>query len=221
MLGMAQWGERFCCGERRVFGVRFAWAMLREGRGRDVRRARRYFARCGVEQLAAEEAICRALSLPPPSALALQAARAAEITRLYLRARGIGARECTLLVSAGRVTPALVSAANALCVRLRYLELDIPGGEGARLAACLRRGLGVAAQERPLPKRLRRGEVALLFTPGELDAGEGLALALYEPLEGLGWRVRGEVVPPPLAAALYASGALRAQDFSPVLTDVV
>lgn len=213
MLGAAVWGRRFWCGERRAFGVRFAAVTLRPGSGRDVRRAARYFAACGVRFALCPAGLEAALGveLPPPGPL--QRANAARLLRLFLRAKGV--RAAKLYLAGEGATEELCAAARALCPAVRYLRLDVERG-GEALSARLRRELGVAAELGPVPARLGREEAALLFAPRAAEAGEGTLLALEEPL-AVTWQAGQYPVPAALAAALHLSGAEAGRTLRPRL----
>lgn len=218
MVAFVAWGERFGVEEQRVCGVPVLFVSLRQGRGRDARRAARLLSRAGVRRAAFPEAFS---SLPafaahgilPAEQTPLREARAAALLRLCLRQRGLRPEALTLVLCGAAPSRALAEAVHTLCTRMRYLRLDLDTG-GAALAAQLRRTLGVSPRLCAPPSVLRENEAALLFAPRCIAPGAGLVLPLYDDALRVTWRVRGETLQTPQAAALF--GALGAEEFFPV-----
>lgn len=220
MVAFVAWGERFWVEERRVGGVPVLFVSLRQGRGRDARRAGRLLSRAGVRCAAFPEAfpalpVFTARGIFPAAQTPLREARAAALLRLALRQRGLRPEALTLVLCGAAPSRALAEAAHTLCARMRYLQLDLDAG-GAGLAARLRRELGVSPRLAPAPSRLRVNEAALLFAPRRIDPGAGLALPLYDDALRVLWRVHGETLDTPRAAALFNTMRIDTQDFVPL-----
>lgn len=222
MVAWVEWSERFGAEERRVGAARVLVLSLRRGIRRDARRGARLLSRAGVHCAAFPEAfpalpVFAARGISPAAQTPLREARAAALLRLALRQRGLKPEELTLVLCGTSPSRALTDAACSLCARMRYLQLDLDAG-GAGLAARLRRELGVSPRLAPAPIKLCANEAALLFAPRRIDPGAGVLLSLYDDALRVLWRVHGETLDTPRAAALFATLAFDAADFLPVET---
>lgn len=220
MVAWVAWGERFSAEERCVGGVRVLVLSLRRGWwGRyDAHRAARLLSRAGVRHAAFPEAFAflplfAARGISPAPQTPLREARAAALLRLCLRQRAL--RPETLVLCGASPSRVLTDAARTLCARMRYVQLDLDAGGGG-LAARLWCELGVSPRLVPAPPKLCANEAALLFAPRDIDPGAGLVLPLYDDALRVTWRVRGETLDTPRAAALFNTMGIDARDFVPV-----
>lgn len=101
----------------------------------------------------------------PVAVTPLYRAMAGEWLRAELAARGLTAT-ATVAVCGDRLTGELVRTVTELCLRYRYVLLDIPSG-GEELARQLRREYGVSLLLRPAAEQLAAAEGAVLFAPGK------------------------------------------------------
>ena len=222
----ARRGRRPALEESRVLGLRLlrasipAPAGLGEGRllGRTAR-AGRALARAGVRRvLAAADFPCwpalAAAGLRPVETEAFCQTLAVPLALAWLRRAGVRPTRACLALSGPRVGRPLFAAAEALCPRVRHLIVDVPGGEGAELAAWLREEYGAAV----LDPAAAEPDLTLAFAPGGRTAGP--ALELYGPAPGLDGLcpapAEGDLPAGldrlPLLALLWESGRLGAGD---------
>lgn len=152
----------------------------------------------------------------PVDVLPLYRRLAGEWLRAGLAARGVSGAAMAALC-ADRLTGEAVRAVTELCLRYRYVLLDVPEG-GEELARQLRREFGVSLILRPAAGQLAAADGALLFSPRPELRGP-VALALYDgaqPPENVRMRLPAleEQLPQgcrrdQLLAALWGAGALR------------
>lgn len=125
-----------------------------------------------------------------------------------LERRGVLPAQSRVALTANRLCPALIQAANALCREIRGIRIDLPGEEGERLAWDLQRQFGV-----PTVPCAAAVDVTLSF------GGEGGDLRLWDrdfDLSGLRLKARGVELPPDeeaqVLALLWEQGRLRRED---------
>ena len=159
----------------------------------------------------------------PVETVPLRRALAAPLTRRRLEGLGRRPTEAVVGLCGDRMSRELWDGARALALRYRYVLLDAPGGED--LARELRREYGISLLLRPSPDQLERADALLLFSPRKDLAGENPVFYTLYP-GGEGGRGRLPLVLPlaladqtepncdreQLAAALYAQGAVTAED---------
>lgn len=152
----------------------------------------------------------------PVETLPLYRRLAGEWLKTSLAAKGLGGAT-TVAVCGERLTGELVRTVTELCLRWRYVLLDVPDG-GEELARQLRREFGVSLVLRPSAAQLAAADAALLFTPRP-ELRNGVTLALYEgaappehvrlELPALEEQLPAGCRRDQLLAALYGAGALR------------
>lgn len=123
------------------------------------------------------EAVFAKHGVLPVETARLYRSLAGEWLRSELDARGI-AGITRVAVCGDRLTGELVRAVTELCLRYRYVLLDLPDG-GEELARQLRREFGVSLLLRPAAGQLEAAEAALLFAPRP-DLRCAVALPLYD-----------------------------------------
>lgn len=142
----------------------------------------------------------------PVSTLPLRQALAADHTRWLLAERGIPAAGARVAVTAGTLTGQVARTVTELCLRHRYVLLDLPYG-GEELCRQLRREYGVSLLLGPDKDQLEGAEALVLFDPRtDLTCRNPAVLRLYDetaPLPPL-------LLPPALEEKL-PEGADRAQ----------
>ena len=149
----------------------------------------RELARCGVR---------------PVSTLPLRRALAADWVRWVLEKQGKGTAGARVAVCAAQLTGEVVRTVTELCLRHRYVLLDLPYG-GEELCRQLRREYGVSLLLGPSKEQLEGAEALVLFDP-RTDLKNPTALTLYDesqPLPPMG-------LPPAMEQSLPA-GADRGQ----------
>ena len=231
MIGFVTWTEEKPprrAEERTILRMRFCAAdILRRERtpaavlrGR-ARAAARALSRAGVvravfpEDFAFLPAFAKQ-NVVPVDVLPLYRRLAGEWLRAGLAARGVSGAAMAALC-ADRLTGEAVRAVTELCLRYRYVLLDVPEG-GEELARQLRREFGVSLILRPAAGQLAAADGALLFSPRSELRGP-VTLALYDgaqPPENVRMRLPAleEQLPQgcrrdQLLAALWGAGALR------------
>ena len=128
----------------------------------------RELARCGVR---------------PVSTLPLRRALAADWVRWVLEKQGKGTAGARVAVCAAQLTGEVVRTVTELCLRHRYVLLDLPYG-GEELCRQLRREYGVSLLLGPSKEQLEEAEALVLFAPRE-DCHSRRALALYDESQPL------------------------------------
>ncbi len=125
-----------------------------------------------------------------------------------LERRGILPRQSRVALTAQRPCPELIQTANSLCRSVREVRIDLPGGEGERLARSLQRQFGVPVVPPGVPV-----DVTLSFGGGAGD------LQLWEEEFSLsGLRLKADGVEPPaeieqqVLALLWERGRLKRDD---------
>ena len=120
----------------------------------------------------------------PVSTLPLRRALAADWVRWALAERGAGGAR--VAVCADRLTGEVVRTVTELCLRHRYVLLDVPYG-GEELCRQLRREYGVSLLLEPPKEQLEGAEALVLFDErAELARREGrVVLDLYDECQPL------------------------------------
>ena len=162
------------------------------------------------------EAVFAKYGVFPVETARLYRSIAGEWLRSELAAKGISGAS-RLAVCADRLTGELVRTMTELCLRYRYVLLDVAEG-GEELARQLRREFGVSLLLRPSAAQLESAEALLLFAPRE-NLRCAVTLPLYDGAPApqnvaLSIPALEERTPPgcrrdQLFAALCAAGALR------------
>lgn len=148
-------------------------------------------ARCGVR---------------PVSTLPLRRALAADWVRWVLEKQGKGAAGVRVAVCAARLTGEVVRTVTELCLRHRYVLLDLPYG-GEELCRQLRREYGVSLLLGPSKEQLEGSEALVLFDPRtDLMRKDPAVLTLYDETQAL-----PPVSLPPAVEAALPQGANRSQ----------
>ena len=165
------------------------------------------FERCGIR---------------PAEALPMYRELAPELVSRAMEEKGLSSASAVIAVAGDRLSAELTRAVTALCLRNRYVQLDVPAG-GEELGRSLRRSLGVPLVVTSARERLEQADVLVLFSERPtLSLGNGVVLPLYDeeklpPLPDL--KLPGgiaEQMPPgcsrtQMMAALWETGALRAE----------
>ena len=221
MIGVVTWTEEKPprrAEERTILRMRFCAAdILRRERtpaavlrGR-ARAAARALSRAGVVRAVFPEDFALLPSFAkqnvgPVDVLPLYRRRAGEWLRAGLAARGVSGAAMAALC-ADRLTGEAVRAVTELCLRYRYVLLDVPEG-GEELARQLRREFGVSLILRPAAGQLAAADGALLFSLALYDGAqppENVRMRLPALEEQLPQGCRRDQ----LLAALWGAGALR------------
>lgn len=163
------------------------------------------------------EAVFAKHGVSPVEVMPLYRNLAGEWLRAEIAAKGLSGT-ATAAVCGDRLTGELVRAVTELCLRYRYVLLDVPDA-GEELARQLRREYGVSLILRPNAGQLAAAEAALLFAPRPMLRST-VVLALYDgakPPENVTLTLPAldDHMPPgcrrdQLFAALCGAGALRA-----------
>ncbi len=136
--------------------------------------------------------------LRPAGTLALRRSIAADWVRAGLEAAGKPAAGARVAVSAAALTGEAVRTVTELCLRHRYVLLDLPYG-GEELCRQLRREYGVSLLLGPSRDQLEGAEALVLFdSRTDLSLKNPVALRLYDERQAL----------PPLALPPEAEEAL-------------
>lgn len=158
-------------------------------------------ARCGIR---------------PVSTLSLRRALAADWVRWELEEKGRSTAGARVAVCAAQLTGEVVRTVTELCLRHRYVLLDLPYG-GEELCRQLRREYGVSLLLGPSKEQLEGADALVLFDP-RTDLRNPVELTLYDeaqPLPPMGLPPAMEKSLPPgadrsqLLAALREAGILR------------
>ena len=108
----------------------------------------------------------------------LYRALAAEWLRCALEEKGMAQAGAMAAVCGDRLSGELVRTVTELCLRYRYVLLDVPGG-AEELARQLRREFGVSLLLNPGEERLAAADAALLFAP-RAERKNPVVLPLYD-----------------------------------------
>ena len=123
--------------------------------------------------------------LRPVSTLALRRAIAADWVRAELAAKGRPVAGARVAVAAAALTGEVVRTVTELCLRHRYVLLDLPYG-GEELCRQLRREYGVSLLMGPSKDQLEGAEALVLFDPRtDLSLTNPVALRLYDEKQAL------------------------------------
>ena len=123
--------------------------------------------------------------LRPVSTLALRRSLAADWVREGLAAKGQPVAGARVAVTASALTGEAVRTVTELCLRHRYVLLDLPYG-GEELCRQLRREYGVSLLLGPSKDQLEGAEALVLFDPRtDLTLGNPVALRLYDENQAL------------------------------------
>lgn len=210
MLGWIKWEDRRRTrleGERLLELPLLTLGLPDRERGRERRVTR-------GARLLAERRVTRVLTPPgfahwgalagrglrPVDTQALRCALAPAWVRAVLALRGVQPENAVLRLEGAREGPDMVRVARALCLMVRNLVIETPGG-GA-LAASLRREFGLPV----LPARSARADLTLTFDSGPVLAGSRFALhgvQLPEDCERL-----------PLLSALWENGRIKTEQIA-------
>ena len=180
MVGYLAWaepkrGERSVrLEERHILRMRFLRAdIVKSPHGAVVRRrvlaAGKKLRKRGVTQVVLPEEFpfreqLAKCGLRPVSTLALRRAIAADWVRAGLTAKSQPVAGARVAVSAAALTGEAVRTVTELCLRHRYVLLDLPYG-GEELCRQLRREYGVSLLLKPSSEQLAEADAALLFSP--------------------------------------------------------
>ena len=212
------WEKRTALAERSVLHMRFACAEVARGPRtpaavlrRRVASAAKKLRRAGVVQVVlppdfAFTAELEKHGLRPVSTLPLRRSLAAQTVGWHLERLGLGAG-ARVAVAGEQLTGELARTVTELCLRCRYVLLDLPYG-GEELSRQLRREYGVSLLLGPAREQLEGAEALVLFGERrDLSRKNPVVLALYE---GSGGELPPLVLPPALEEKLPA-GCDRAQ----------
>lgn len=123
--------------------------------------------------------------LRPVSTLALRRGVAADWVRAELTAKGQPVAGARVAVAAASLTGEAVRTVTELCLRHRYVLLDLPYG-GEELCRQLRREYGVSLLLGPSKDQLEGAEALVLFDPRtDLSMKNPVALRLYDETQPL------------------------------------
>ena len=121
----------------------------------------------------------------PVSTLSLRRALAADWVRWALEEKGQNAAGARLAVCAAQLTGEVVRTVTELCLRHRYVLLDLPYG-GEELCRQLRREYGVSLLLGPSKEQLEGADALVLFDPRtDLIRKDAAALYLYDESQPL------------------------------------
>ena len=201
MIGLLTWAEpkkgqkSVRLEERHILRMRFLEAeVIRSPHGavssRRVLAAGKKLRKRGVTQVVLPEEFpfreqLERCGLRPASTLSLRRCLAADWVRAGLAAKGQPVAGARVAVSAGALTGEVVRTVTELCLRHRYVLLDLPYG-GEELCRQLRREYGVSLLLGPSKDQLEGAEALVLFDPRtDLSMANPLALRLYDEAQPL------------------------------------
>ena len=142
----------------------------------------------------------------PVSTLPLRRALAADWVRWVLEKQGKGTAGARVAVCAAQLTGEVVRTVTELCLRHRYVLLDLPYG-GEELCRQLRREYGVSLLLGPSKEQLEGAEALVLFDPRtDLVRKDPAVLTLYDETQAL-----PPISLPPAAEEALPQGADRGQ----------
>lgn len=217
MVGYLTWAEPYKgrksiqLEDRHILRMRFLQAeVVKNPHGalltRRVLAAGKRLRKRGVTQMVLPEEfpygeLLEKCGLRPVSTLALRRGIAADWVREGLAAKSQPVAGARVAVTAASLTGEAVRTVTELCLRHRYVLLDLPYG-GEELCRQLRREYGVSLLLGPSKDQLEGAEALVLFDPRtDLSLKNPVALRLYDerqPLPPL-------VLPPSLEEALPES----------------
>ncbi len=201
MIGMLVWAEpkRGRSGvrveERCILRTRFLQAGIVESSHQTVNRRRvlaagKRLRKRGVAQVVLPEGFSfreqiSKCGLRPVSTLALRRAIAADWVRTGLTEKGRPVAGARVAVAAAALTGEVVRTVTELCLRHRYVLLDLPYG-GEELCRQLRREYGVSLLLGPDRDQLEGAEALVLFDRRtDLSLTNPVALRLYDEEQAL------------------------------------
>lgn len=239
MVGLLLWKEprkgqkRIVIEERPLLRTRFLWVEITSSSHPAVRRRRvlaaaRRLRKLGVTQVIppaeyAREPLLESCGLKPVSTLVLRRSLAADWVRMGLETERLPVAGARVAVSAASLTGEVVRTVTELCLRHRYVLLDLPYG-GEDLCRQLRREYGVSLLLGPSKDQLEGAEALVLFDPRrDLSLANPVALRLYDetqPLPVLSLPPETEAALPEgadrgqILAVLRESGVLKREDIA-------
>lgn len=222
MIGLLTWAEpkkgqkSVRLEERHILRMRFLEAeVIRSPHGavssRRVLAAGKKLRKRGVTQVVLPEEFpfreqLAKCGLRPVSTLALRRAIAADWVRAGLTAKSQPVAGARVAVSAAALTGEAVRTVTELCLRHRYVLLDLPYG-GEELCRQLRREYGVSLLLGPSKDQLEGAEALVLFdSRTDLSLKNPVALRLYDERQAL-----PSLALPPEAEEALPQGADRGQ----------
>ncbi len=222
MVGLLTWAEprkgqkSVRLEERHILRMRFLQAEIVESAHGAVLRRRcmaagKRLRKRGVTQVVLPEGFpfreqLAKCGLRPAGTLALRRAIAADWVRWGLAEKDCPVAGARVAVAAAALTGEVVRTVTELCLRHRYVLLDLPYG-GEELCRQLRREYGVSLLLGPSKDQLEGAEALVLFDPRtDLSLGNPVALRLYDEKQAL----PPLTLPPSLEEAL-PEGADRGQ----------
>lgn len=181
--------------ERHILRMRFLQAEVVSSPHGAIRRRRAAAAgkrlrKRGVTQVVLPESFpfqeeLSKCGLRPVSTLALRRALAADWVRAGLTAKDQPVAGARVAVTAAALTGEVVRTVTELCLRHRYVLLDLPYG-GEELCRQLRREYGVSLLLGPSKDQLEGAEALILFDPRtDLSMKNPVALRLYDEKQAL------------------------------------
>ena len=222
MVGLLTWAEpgkgqkSVRLEERHILRMRFLQAeVARSPHGAILRRraaaAGKRLRKRGVTQVVLPEGfpfreLLAKCGLRPVSTLALRRGLAADWVRAGLEEKGLPVAGARVAVAAASLTGEAVRTVTELCLRHRYVLLDLPYG-GEELCRQLRREYGVSLLLGPSKDQLEGAEALVLFDPRtDLSMKNPVALRLYDESQAL-----PPLVLPPEAEEALPAGVNRGQ----------
>jgi len=201
MVGLLAWAEPkkgrsgVRLEERSVLRTRFLQAELVKSAHQAVNRRRvlaagKRLRKRGVAQVVLPEGFpfreqLSKCGLRPVSTLALRRSLAADWVRTGLTEKGRPAAGAKVAVTAAALTGEVVRTVTELCLRHRYVLLDLPYG-GEELCRQLRREYGVSLLLGPDRDQLEGAEALVLFDRRmDLSLTNPVALRLYDEEQAL------------------------------------
>jgi len=142
--------------------------------------AEKRLRKLGVTQVVLPEGLKlmdHAEGVAPVSTMPLRQALAADQVRRSLNEKGIRIASARVAVTADRLTGEVVRTVTQLCLRHRYVLLDVPQG-GEELCRRLRREYGVSLLLGPDKSQIEGAEALVLFDRREELAGENPAVVI-------------------------------------------
>lgn len=158
--------------------------------------------------------------IQPAEVLPMYRELAPKLVSRAMEEKGLSSASAVIAVAGDRLSSELTKTVTALCLRNRYVQLDVPAG-GEELGRSLRRSLGVPLVVTSSGERLEQADVLVLFSERPtLSRGNGVVLPLYDeealpPLPAL--NLPGEIAEQmpagssrtQLLAVLWETGVLR------------
>ena len=217
--------------ERPLLRTRFLWVEIARSPHPAVRRRRllaaaRRLRKLGVSQVVppadfSHEDLPEKCGLRITGTLALRRSLAADWVRAGLESERLPVAGARVAVTASVLTGEVVRTVTELCLRHRYVLLDLPYG-GEDLCRQLRREYGVSLLLGPSREQLEGAEALVLFDlRRDLSMANPVVLRLYDesqPLPALSLPPEAEAALPEeadrgrLLAALREAGCLRRED---------